>query len=109
VGYQFTLPTATVYKSIAFQAYVKGPRSVPPNGMGMQNFQTCPYASGTAWDEACFSLNAVPAATAYTWITSAGSATKSRYGRTARGIISVNYGTVYVTKVRIKLVIGTLV
>jgi hypothetical protein len=77
--------------------------------MGMQNFQTCPYSSSTAWDEGCFNLNANPAATSYTWITAAGSASKSRYGRTARGLISVNVGTVYVSKVRIKLVYGVLV
>lgn len=106
-GYQFSLPSAIVYRSIAFQAYVKGPLSVPTNLIGMQNFKLC---SLSVWNEGCFDhwAAAGSSSTSPTWRTSSGSANNNRTGRTARGMLSVYFGTVYVYKVRIKVVIGVL-
>lgn len=110
-GYAFTLPSATVYKSLAFQIYSKGVRSVPPNVFGVQNFVTCPYSSTGAWNEACFDhlANAAGTSTALSWKSTAASVTTNRYGRTVRGMVSVNVGTVYVYQVRVKVVYGVLV
>ena len=107
-GYQFTLPSATVYKSISFQAYVKGALSVPTNWIGIQNFNACALSYG--WYEDCFerweaigSSSGVPE-----WHWTSGSTTTNRTGRTARGMVSVYYGSAYVYKVRIKVTIGVL-
>ena len=107
-GYQFSLPSAIVYRSIAFQAYVKSPLTVPPNTIGIQNFKTCPISTG--WNEGCFDHRAGigTSSSSLVWKTSTGSATNNRSGRTARGMVSVYVGTVYVYKVRIKVVIGVL-
>jgi len=107
-GYQFTLPSATLYKSISFQAQVKGALSVPTNWIGIQNFTTCPLSS--TWYEECFerweaigSGSGVPE-----WHWTSGSPTHNRTGRTARGLVSVYYGTAYIYKVRMKVTIGVL-
>ena len=108
VGYQFSLPSATVYKSISFQAYVKGFLSIPTNYIGIQNFKTCAPSYG--WHEECFerweaggSGSGVPE-----WHWTSGSTTTNRTGRTARGMVSVYSGTAYVYKVRMKVVVGVL-
>ena len=107
-GYQFSLPSATVYKSISFQAYTKGGLSVPTNYIGIQNFKTCAPSYG--WHEECFERwRAIGSSTGRpVWAGTSGSVTNNRTGRTARGIISVYYGTVYVYKVRMKVVVGVL-
>ena len=107
-GYQFSLPSAISYRSIAFQAYVKSPLTVPPNTIAIQNFKTCSISAG--WNEGCFDHHAGigTSSSSLVWKTSTGSATNNRYGRTARGMVSVYSGTVYVYKVRIKVVIGVL-
>lgn len=105
VGYQFTLPTAVVYKSIAFQVYSKGPISVPPNMIGMQNFRTCPLAGG-AWNEACFDrwagLGSSSGTTAI-WQFASGSLTTNLSGRTVRGLVSVasSTHTIYTARIRV--------
>jgi hypothetical protein len=107
-GYQFTLPSATLYKSISFQAYVKGALSVPTNWIGIQNFKTC--AISTKWYEDCFerweaigSGSGVPE-----WHWTSGSVSNNITGRTARGLVSVYFGSAYVYKVRMKVTIGVL-
>jgi flagellar hook capping protein FlgD len=107
-GYQFSLPSATVYRSLAFQAYVKGSGGVPPNELGMQNFKTCSISSG--WHESCFDHWGYGGAHPFypIWRSTSGSPTNNRSGRDVRGLFSVNYGTVYVYKVRVKVVFGVL-
>ena len=107
-GYQFSLPSATVYKSIAFQVYVKSPLATVQNYIGIQNFKTCSVGAG--WDETCFDhwRSIGSSSSSPVWMTSSGSANNNRSGRTARGMISVYYGTAYVYKARIKVVVGVL-
>jgi hypothetical protein len=110
VGYQFTLPSATVYKSLWFQIYVKGGLTAPANEFGMQNFKECPLTVGD-WNAACFDRweGAVGAPSgAPAWASTAGSVTFNRSGRTVRGLVSVNAFTVYVYKARVKLVYAVL-
>lgn len=108
VGYQFTLPSAAAYKSISFQAYTKAGLSVPQNYIGIQNFKTCAPSYG--WHEECFERwRAIGSSSGgLVWRATSGSVTTNRTGSTARGLISVYSGTVYVYKVRIKVVIGVL-
>ena len=108
VGYQFTIPSATKYKSIWFQIYTKAYFAAPGNEMGLQNFATCPYSAD--WNTGCFDrwhtfgfTNGGPG-----WAATSGSLTNNRYGRIVRGTVVVTYGTVYVYKARIKVVYQVL-
>jgi hypothetical protein len=110
VGYQFTLPSATIYKSIAFQVYEKGSPSSPGTFIGISNFHTCIYSS-TNWNEACFdhwkAIGHSPLTTM--WFSTSGSPTDSRYLRTVRGIVSAYSGTHTIYKARVKVVYQVLV
>jgi len=110
VGYQFTLPSATIYKSLAFQVYEKGAPSSPGTFIGIGNFHTCIYSS-TNWDEACFdhwkTIGHSPLTTM--WFSTSGSATDNRYLRTVRGIVSAYSGTHTIYKARVKVVYQVLV
>jgi len=106
VGYQFTIPAADVYKSVAFQIYVKAPMSVPPNDMGMQNFTTCPYSS--AWDEGCFDRWAGVGSGSTVWKSTSGSPTHNRHERTIRGFVVANAFSLTIYEARVKVVYGVL-
>jgi hypothetical protein len=110
VGYQFSLPSAVVYKSIAFQIYTKAPFFSAPNKLGLQNFAWCPYAPSTSWSMACFdhwqSVGNEIGTTS--WMSAAGSPTNNRSGRIVRGAVSIDGGTVYVYKARVRVVYGVL-
>lgn len=110
VGYQLTLPKALYYKSISLQVYNKGYLSAPPNEMALQNFQTCPYNSAIDWDIGCFDRwNGVGSgAGAKYWDKTSAHLTRNRSGTRVRGIVSVNYGTVYIYSVRLKVVYQVL-
>jgi hypothetical protein len=110
VGYQFTLPSATVYTSLAFQVYGRSYLSAPPNEIAVQNFHVCPYSSTGAWNEACFERwrGMGTASGALAWTSVAASPTYDRYGRTVRGLVDASVGTVYVYKVRVKVTYATL-
>lgn len=109
-GYQFTLPSATIYKSIKFQIYTKAPMSVPSNAFAMQNFSSCPLVAGD-WDLGCFDHDGVLGTTngSLRWISTTGSASANRSGHTVRGAAIVVSGTVYIYKVRVRVVYKVLV
>jgi hypothetical protein len=110
VGYQFTLPSAPVYKSIAFQVYANGAAWAGGSTFGLQNFTWCPYIASSTWNVSCFDhwdgLGSSPVATQ--WYSTGGSATHNRSGRYVRGIVSVPVGTMTIYKARVKLVYGVL-
>jgi hypothetical protein len=110
VGYAFTLPSATVYKSIAFQVYAKALFTAPANSIGMQKFTTCPYSSTAAWDESCFDRwkSIGSGSTSAVWYSTSGSVTANRYNRVVRGLVSVNTGTVTIYSTRVKVVYQVL-
>jgi hypothetical protein len=109
VGYQFTLPAATVYKSLAFQVYMQGRWWSAPNSIKLQNFSTCPLAAGD-WDEGCFDHAGRLGAdtSAKTWLSTRGSPTRNRSGRIVRGLASALAGTFYIYKARVKVTYGIL-
>jgi hypothetical protein len=106
VGYQFTIPSATVYKYITFQVYARGGFISAPNVIGLQNFATCPYS--TAWNEYCFDHRRGLGGSSVYWVSAPGSPTYNRYGRTVRGMVSVHAGTFYIYKARVKVYYATL-
>jgi hypothetical protein len=109
VGWEFTLPSATIYKSIKFQIYAKGGLGVPPTDIGMQNFKTCPYVASTTWDVSCFDrMVGVGNQGTTAWYTTYGYVTTNRSGNRARGIISDGAGTWYVYKVQVVVTYGIL-
>ena len=110
VGYQFTLPSAAVYKSISFQVYSRGPESAGFPHIAVQNFNACPYTSSAAWSESCFDrakpIGSTPIAT--TWFSTSANLTANRHGRTVRGLVSVPHSTQTIYKARIKVIYGVL-
>lgn len=108
VGYQFTLPTANVYKSIAFQVYDKGPASAPPALIGLQDFADCPYTSTGGWSESCFDHWKLVGNYTTQWFSAPGSVTYNRHGRTVRGMVSVPVLTHTIYKARVRVVYGIL-
>ncbi len=109
VGYDFTLPTVTIYKSIKFRVQSKSGLA-PWNVIGMQNFSTCPYTTSTSWYERCFDKweSVGNSANTAAYFTSTGSITTNRSGVHARGMLSVPGGTVTVYRAQIVLVYGVL-
>lgn len=110
VGWEFTLPTATIYKSIKFQVDAKAGFIGAPVQIGMQNFSTCAYATDNDWNTSCFDrwvqIGNSTATTA--WYTTWGSITTNRSGTHARGTLSVFGGTVYVYKAQVVVTYGIL-
>jgi len=108
-GWQFTLPSATVYGTIAFRVYAKTGWSVPPKMMGVQDFTVCPYVAGTDWVESCFAnwstLGNSGSTTA--WYSTTVDA-KNRSGTIVRGMVSNPYGTTYVYKAQVRVTYATL-
>jgi flagellar hook assembly protein FlgD len=103
-GWQFVLPSATIYKSIAFQLEAKAPFAVPPTQIAVQNFVWC-ARSGPPWNTACFNhvKNIGNSSGSLKWYSTSGNVSSNRDGRYVRGLVYVQHGTVYVYKVRIKV------
>ena len=106
IGYQFRIPAATIYKSIRFQVQARAVNSVPPNELAMQNFQWCAYVAGEIWDVNCFDhfSGLGNASGALAWDSTTGSPSANRHGRIVRGLVSINSGTVYIYKARVRVV-----
>jgi hypothetical protein len=108
-GWQFALPTATLYKSIAFRVYAKHAFYTGPSPrFGAQNFAVCPYASGT-WYEDCFDAwHTIPNSSTLAWYTTGSLTSAHRYGRTVRGLVSNDAGATYVYKAQVVVTYATL-
>lgn len=108
-GWQFGLPSATIFKSITFKLYAKHGLGLGAQ-MGMQNFTWCPYVPGTDWDTSCFDRvrNVGNSSNTVAWYSTAGSVTANRSGAVVRGIIGVTGGTAYVYKAQLVVVYQVL-
>ena len=107
VGYQFTIPSATRYKSLAFQIYAKGPKTSPASAIGMQNFSWCPYVAHE-WNISCFDRVKTIGGGGTKWFSTSGNVTANRSGTRVRGVVSVADGIYYVYKARVKVVYQVL-
>jgi hypothetical protein len=104
-GWQFTLPTATVYKSLTFSVYGRS-TSVAGGSFGGQDFTRCPYS--TSWSINCVIRKSSVGST-LKWWPRALSPTAERYGRAVRGYVFANPGgVVEVGKVSLKVTYGVL-
>ncbi len=107
VGYQFSIPSATRYKSLSFQVYAKGPKTAPSSAIGMQDFAWCAYVAHS-WDLGCFDRVRTIGGSGTKWYSTGGSITANRSGRVVRGVVSAAGGVYYVYKVRVKVVYQVL-
>jgi hypothetical protein len=110
IGYAFTLPKATVYKSLSFQADTTSKKGSPTNRLGMQDFSDCPYSATATWEVACFAKWAGIGSTSGSrhWSKTISTSAIYRSGVHVRGVVDVWHGTVYVYKVRLKVTYGVL-
>jgi Bacterial Ig-like domain (group 3)/FlgD Ig-like domain len=110
LGYAFTLPKATVYKSLSFQASTNSKHGSPTNTVSMQDFHFCAYQATGTWDINCFSKFADIGSTSGSrhWSKTTSTSSGYRSGLHARGSIDVHHGTVYVYSVRLKVTYGVL-
>lgn len=109
VGWEFAIPGAVVYKSVAIEVYAKAGFSAPPTQLGIQNFQTCPRTSD--WNASCFDrwVAVGDAAVSQRWYATSGSSSAAyRAGQFVRGLLMVDFGTVYVYEARAKVVYQVL-
>ena len=91
------------------EVHAKAGFSAPPTQLGVQNFVTCPRTS--EWDASCFERWAMVgnASASNRWYATSGSSSNVyRSGQYVRGLIMVNFGTVYVYEARAKVVYQVL-
>jgi hypothetical protein len=105
IGWQFTLPSATVYKTLSFGVYGKS-TVVPASYYGAWDTRLCSFAGG--WSPGC----ANPVKTlgfSLAWYSSSLSTRYNRSGRYVRGFAFASYaGGGAVVRVRLKVVYGVL-
>lgn len=105
IGWTFSVPSATVYKSMVLSVY--GVTGVPPAQFGAWNYAICGYYA--TWGPSCI-LHAgyLPMTTG--WVSKSLSVTNERYAHTVRAFVYANsYGSVgKVSTVRLKVTYGVL-
>ena len=106
-GWEFAIPSATVYKSIKFRAYAKAVWSTSGSWIALQNFTSC--ARSSRWDVRCFDHEAgIGNQGTLSWYTTKGSISANRSGRYVRGLALVQFATGYVYKVQVVVTYGVL-
>ena len=108
-GWEFSIPAAVVYNSVAIEVHARAGFSAPPTQLGVQNFATCPRTS--EWEASCFERWATvgDASASKRWYATSGSSSNVyRSGQYVRGLVMVNFGTVYVYQARAKVVYQVL-
>ena len=106
VGYQFTLPSATVYKNMKLAVYAStnGSTLGSPK-LRAQDFSRCAYKAGTDWNDACFdTLKHLSFSTVWT---SAPVTNRYRHVHVVRGTVTTVAST-RVWKARLTVTIGVL-
>ena len=103
-GWEFVVPSATIYKSLTFQVYAKAVLSAPPTSIAMQDFTECARAS--LWNDTCFDrYRGIGNATgALAWFQTGSTSAANRSGRYVRGLVAAGHGSTYVYKARVKVV-----
>lgn len=101
-GWQFKIPSALIYKKLAFSVTASAHFAAPPALIAMQNFNWC---SGSGWDTSCFDQakgigNSSGSTKTYT---TSGSVKANRDGKRVRGLAATLGTTVRVSKVQVKV------
>ncbi len=103
IGWQFRMPSATVYKKITFQAYGRS-RVFGGLHLGGVDFRECPLANG--WGPGCVSSwGGIGLSNG--WYSKGLSTSYNRSGRYVRGIVSAS-GSGVIYKARLKVVYAIL-
>jgi hypothetical protein len=103
-GWQFTLPSATLYRALTFQVYGHSV-NVPGADLGGWDVRRCAWAA--PWSPDCVgSWGAIGFSTA--WYSRGLSVTYNRSGRYVRAFAATSYGSGVVYKVRLKVTYGIL-
>ena len=108
VGWQFTLPTATAYRSISMGVYgymSAQAMGVPPGSMLAQDFSVCGYSS--TWDISCFN-HSKTLRSSIGWSSRSLSPTLNRHGTAVRVAVSEYFGWMKIYKVRVVVTYGLL-
>lgn len=103
IGWEFVLPSATVYKSLSFQVYGRS-SLIPGLSIGGVDFRQC--GRSTTWSLSCVSSwGGVGGTTG--WYSRSLFTTHNRTGRYVRGIVTAD-GSGLVYKARLRVVYGVL-
>lgn len=105
-GYQFRMPSATVYTGMKVAVYGSGNISTAgPTSLGAQDFNECAYDADADWKDSCFdylkSLGSSPS-----W-SSAGLRDRYRHARQVRASVRT-YSSAVVYRIRLTVTIGVL-
>jgi hypothetical protein len=113
-GWLFTVPGATVYKSMTFKAYAKHTRTTgDTTRLGLQDFTKlypCVPDIAALWPVGCFGgFHAVGNTSGTTaWFATAGLGNNYRWGHTVRGIVFATKKVTYVYRVQLVVKYATL-
>lgn len=110
IGWSFTLPSATVYKSLVLSVYGQNTSYVGSRGLrlGGWDFRFC--AITAAWNSRCVPSNvALKGFGEIRWTSTTLSTTYDRHGHTVRGVVFATPGSSgKVSTVRLKVTYGVL-
>jgi hypothetical protein len=101
-AFQFTLPSATVYRKLTFKVYAKS--GAGDGGFGPHDFTEC---GASAWMPDCV-LKEGHIKKTYSWVTVGGSTTKNRSGRTVRLYVWANHSSVWLKYARVVVTYSVL-
>lgn len=111
VGWQFAMPTATVYTSFYVRVYGRHTGTTGTTFLGAQNFVACPYSSTAGWQEECFgSWVEIPTTSGTTlyYRRTTGLSSAYRSGAKVRLLVSSYGGTTLIYKAQVVVTYGLL-
>ncbi len=107
-GWQLKIPSAVIYKRVAFRVDAAAPYAAPPTLIAMQNFNWCKRSS--SWSASCFNRvkDIGSSSGSRRWYAVKGSVTANRSGQYVRGLVYVSSGRVLVYRVQVEVVYQVL-
>lgn len=110
-GWEFTLPSAAVYKSVYVRVYGRHSGITGFTALGAENFTFCPYVAHEVWEEACFGAwKNIPTTSGTTlhYYQSVSLSSAYRSGTHVRASVSSYGGTTYIYKAQVIVKYGLL-
>jgi Bacterial Ig-like domain (group 3)/FlgD Ig-like domain len=110
-GWQFTIPSATIYTSLKVKIYGRHSGPNTSTDLGAQNFAICPYKPKADWNIGCSSGTVYIPATSGTklyWYSTGALSSSFRAGKVVRAMVSTVGGTTYIYKARVTVKYGVL-
>jgi flagellar hook assembly protein FlgD len=106
VGYELTIPSATIYKWMYVRIYGRHSGVGGETELGAQNFSTCAYSTTATWYDSCFaSWVSIPGTTGTTkyYYRTPGLTSSYRSGTKVRLLVSSSGGTTYIYKAEVRI------